>query len=157
VWSASVAANPLPFDQLEAHNQAFARRGQALGAAQLLQTHTSLQIAARAVIGATATVDAVLAPVLMAPPVPVGAYDGMSHEDLTDALARHLGLTPLINVTGQPAIAIPMHVTDEHLPIGVQLVGHPGGEAALIRLTAQLQEACRWDDWRPPGMEITHT
>ncbi len=153
VWSAAVAATPLPRAQLEPHNQAFADRGHAMSAAALLQAFTGLQMVSRAVAATCATVDAVLAPVLMAPPMTVGALAGEPLEVLTDEMARHLGLTPVINVTGQAAIAVPVHVTDGGLPVGVQLVGGPTGEGALIRLAAQLETVCRWETRRPtmPG------
>ncbi len=144
VWSASVAANPLPHDLLEPHNQAFAERGQTLSAPQLLQAFTSLQMVSRSVVATCAVVDVVLAPVLMDPPLRIGAYAGADLDEITDAMARHLGLTPVINVTGQPAVAVPVHVSDAGLPIGVQLIGGPDEEARLIRLAAQLEEACQW-------------
>lgn len=54
------------------------------------------------------------------------------------------------NVTGQPAISLPLRWTDDGLPIGVQLVADLGQEDALIRVAAQLEEAAQWRDRRPP-------
>lgn len=150
VWAASVAANPLPHEQLEPHNQAFAARGMATSAAALLQAHASLQVVSRAVVTACSAVDAVLAPVLMAPPPLVGEHADLPFDELAEVLARHLGLTPVINVTGQAAIALPVHVSEAGLPIGVQLIGGPDGEAALLRLAGQLEVASGWVDRRPP-------
>ncbi|CAN5453111.1 amidase [soil metagenome] len=150
IWSASVAANPLPPEQLEPHNQAFAARGHATSAPALLQAHASLQMVSRAVATACGTVDAVLAPVLMGPPPRIGEHDGISFDELTDRLARHLGLTPVVNVTGQAAIALPVHISDRGLPIGVQLIGGPADEALLVRLGAQLEAASGWVKRRPP-------
>jgi amidase len=154
VWAASVAATPLHHDGLEPHNRAFAARGRAMSAADLLRASTSLQLTARAAVTACATVDAVLAPVLSTPPLPVGAYDHLTADEpgfdgLVRALAAHMGVTPLVNVTGQAAIAIPVHTSRTGLPIGVQLIGGPAGEAGLIRLAAQLEDVCRWADRRP--------
>ena len=51
--------------------------------------------------------------------------------------------TPIVNVTGQPAAMVPFDVVDG-LPVGVQLIGKPEGEAMLFRLAAQLEEAHPW-------------
>ena len=57
--------------------------------------------------------------------------------------------TPLFNTTGQPAISLPLHWSEAGLPVGVQLIGKPWGEAELIRLAAQLEQAMPWRDRRP--------
>jgi amidase len=57
--------------------------------------------------------------------------------------------TPALNVTGQPAISLPLHHSDEGLPIGVQLVGPPVGEELLISLATQLENAASWLERRP--------
>ncbi len=51
--------------------------------------------------------------------------------------------TPIVNVTGQPAAAVPFDVVDG-LPVGVQLIGPPAGEALLFRLAAQMEAARPW-------------
>jgi amidase len=58
-------------------------------------------------------------------------------------------LTSGFNMTGQPAISLPTHVTDQGIPIGVQVVGGPWGEARLLRVAAQLEEALPWAGRRP--------
>jgi amidase len=55
------------------------------------------------------------------------------------------------NMTGQPAISLPIHMTEVGLPIGVQLVGGPWEEAGLLRLSAQLEQVVSWRDRRPPA------
>ena len=54
------------------------------------------------------------------------------------------------NLTGQPSISVPVGVSDDGLPLGVQLVGRQGAEATLIGLAAQLEAELGWAERRPP-------
>ena len=56
--------------------------------------------------------------------------------------------TPLVNVTGQPAAAVPWTLVDG-LPAGIQLIGPPAGEALLVRLSSQLEDAYPWAGRHP--------
>jgi amidase len=67
----------------------------------------------------------------------------------TDALSATPN-TQLFNQTGQPGISLPLHWTDDGLPVGVQFVSRFGDEATLFRLAAQLEAARPWVDRRPP-------
>src|SRR5262249_61674175 len=64
-------------------------------------------------------------------------------EPVPDVVAG-VSFTAFGNVPGLPAISLPLHWTERELPVGVQLVGGPWQEALLIRLSAQLEEACPW-------------
>ena len=98
------------------------------------------------------TYDLLLTPALAEPPVKLGVIDMMS--DSLDAYRERLWrFTPFtypFNVTGQPAMSVPLAWSDEGLPIGVQFVGRYGDEATLLRLAAQLEMARPWADRRPP-------
>jgi amidase len=60
-----------------------------------------------------------------------------------------VSFTAFGNVTGLPAVSLPLHRSEQGLPVGVQLTGAPWEEATLIRLAAQLEEALPWADHRP--------
>jgi len=92
--------------------------------------------------------DILLTPVLNGPPPPIGWFD-----DLTTSYARIgelLQYTAQFNLSGQPAISLPLHSSEDGLPIGVQLVGGYGREDVLVRLAAQLEQAQPWAHRHPP-------
>ena len=95
--------------------------------------------------------DVILSPTLAAPPPRLGMID-MDTEDLKrymEVTSRYTAFTQLLNVTGQPAISLPLGRSSEGLPIGVQLAASQGGEATLLRLAAQLERARPWSGLAP--------
>jgi len=96
--------------------------------------------------------DLLLTPTMAEPPVPLGTHDD-SGPDPLDAFHRAVpqgAFTALFNATGQPAISLPLHWTEDGLPVGIQLVAPFGREDLLIRAAAQLERAQPWADRRPP-------
>jgi amidase len=63
---------------------------------------------------------------------------------------RHVFFTRPFNITGQPAISLPLHWTPEGLPVGVQLVAAMGREDLLIRVASQLEQSRPWNSMHPP-------
>ncbi len=63
---------------------------------------------------------------------------------------RFTPFTQVANITGHPAVSVPLSWSEDGLPIGVQLVGGPADEATLLRISAQLERARPWRDRRPP-------
>jgi amidase len=105
----------------------------------------------RGIISLWETFDAVLTPALAERPVPIGEIDSCSDDPWEDfrRSGRFTPYTALFNVTGQPAISVPLFHGDDGLPTAVQLAGRPAGEATLISLAAQLESALPWAERRP--------
>ncbi len=95
--------------------------------------------------------DVLLLPTLALRPLRIGELDTMS-DDPAGAFRLSGRFTPhtaVFNVSGQPAISLPLCQGEDGLPSAVQLVGPPAGEALLLALAAQLEDACPWADRRP--------
>ncbi|UGY90555.1 amidase [Streptomyces gobiensis] len=109
------------------------------------------QLVADALLSRGTHFDVLLSPTLAQPPAPVGALrDDDDPAAEFRALGRFTPFTPLFNATGQPAVNVPLHWTEEGLPIGVMLAGRYGEDALLISLSAQLEEARPWAHRKPP-------
>lgn len=78
------------------------------------------------------------------------ARRGLSARAWTEQVFAYVPFTPLFNLTGHPALSLPLHWTPENLPVGVQLVGRFGDEATLLRLAGQLEKALPWHRRRAP-------
>ena len=92
--------------------------------------------------------DVLVSPVIAVPPPPIG---WLSDPELgTERLTSILQFTAQFNVSGQPAMSLPLHWSSDDLPIGVQFVGPIDDEALLIRLASQLETAAPWADRLPP-------
>ena len=96
--------------------------------------------------------DILLTPTLAEPPLPLGAFDSSSDNPLHGfhRSAEFACFTAIYNITGQPAMSVPLFWNDENLPVGSHFIGRFGDEATLFRLAAQLEEARPWDGRRPP-------
>jgi len=101
--------------------------------------------------------DLLLTPTLGQPPLPISYFDLTitDKDEYMKKLFSFAAFTPLFNVTGQPAITVPLYWNSKGLPIGVQFAGRFGDEATLYRIAAQLEEARPWFDRRPPINAIT--
>jgi amidase len=120
-----------------------------------------------------ANFDVLLTPTLAAPPLPIGALRAKGRDAVLEELLASAGsgrlvkgalgfdrsvqaifdfipFTPLFNLSGQPAMSVPLEWTTTGLPIGLQFVGRFGDEATLFRLAAQLEQARPWAQRVPP-------
>ncbi len=161
VWTAGVAdevhtygrlrGKPLEPSLLEPLTQEMVGLADSWKAADYLASLDYLRQMARALVATWSDLDVLLTPTVAQPPLPIGALAPNEGEPAIQWLlnaAAWVPFTPVWNVTGQPAISLPLHQSAEGLPIGVQLVGPPAGEELLLSLSAQLEAAQPWSDRR---------
>ena len=100
------------------------------------------------------TYDLLITPTLTKLPDPIGSYSKMrtdiDYVEFMRLCDETKGFCNAANVTGQPAISLPLGQSKSGLPIGVQFIGRFGEEATLIRLASYLEEAMSWRDRIPP-------
>jgi len=147
VNGAGILGRPTIPEDVEPLTWALYEKGRALDAISYRRSLADLQRLARRVVRAALAYDVLLTPALAQRPVPIGTIMGMERPDPRNALSRSDRFTPytaLWNVTGQPAISLPLFHGEDGLPLGVQLVGRPAGEASLLALAGQLEEARPW-------------
>jgi len=126
-------------------------RGRSISGIRHAADVESLRMIGRGIVGRLLPFDAVLTPTLTQPPRPFGHWDmSMTDYDAYNALWSDAVFMFPFNLSGLPAMSLPMHWTADGLPVGVQLVGRGGDEATLLRLATQLEAAQPWIDRRPP-------
>jgi amidase len=132
----------------------WAMAGLARGATapQYLLSMTVLQRFSRDVARLFLDYDIMLTPTLAEPPLPLGTLEDQPGNPLFGIIraASYVPFTPLCNITGQPAMSVPLYWNADGLPIGTHFVGRFGDEATLFRLAAQLEQARPWAGRRPP-------
>ena len=97
--------------------------------------------------------DVILTPTVAAPPLELGQISltpGVDFETWGQRAAVFTPFTQIANHTGQPAMSVPLAMSDAGLPIGVHFIGRYGAEDLLFRLAGQLERAAPWHDRRPP-------
>jgi amidase len=106
---------------------------------------------ARQVVGLWANMDMLLTPALAQRPVRIGEIDSCSDDPWGEfrKSGEFTPFTALFNITGQPAMSVPLFHGDDGLPLAVQLAGPPLGEELLLSLAAQLEQARPWAERRP--------
>ena len=149
-WSQRLGEQ-LPTSALEPMNAMLAEAGRSVTAVQWLTGITTSQRWARGVVALwEQEFDILLTPTMPAPPFPLGELaPDKPPADVAAGVATTAAFTAPFNITGQPAISLPLHWNAEGLPIGVQLVAAPNREDLLIRLSAQLERAAPWSARRP--------
>jgi amidase len=165
IWGVNAAAQldawgralgrPLTDDDVEPVTWLMASAGREVTAVAHVDAVNTMQVWSRALArwwtdDDERAFDLLLTPTLGEPPVPLGTF----HDpDDTVAGIRRAGsftpFTPAFNMSGQPAISLPLHLTPEGLPVGVHLVAAYGREDLLLGVAAQLEHAVPWADRRP--------
>ena len=158
--------------QFENDTLVMAALGRSTSPLELIRTLENRQVHVRRLAALHETYDLLLTPTTAAPPPRVGAFDLppwlravqarlvrvrgaglLRFTPLVDRLvSENLGWVPytqLANITGRPAMSVPLHWTADGLPMGSQLVGPLGSEGMLLRLAAQLEAARPWAARRP--------
>lgn len=164
---------------IELPSYAMYRLGQHISAVDLISAGQRWQELGRTMDAKFERLDMFLCPTLGTPPVKVGSQKPRKADEfimklistsagkiifgsrwvvhsvigaiLNNTLGEQMPFTMIANVTGNPAMSVPLHWTAEGLPCGVQFIGPFGGEAALFKLAAQLERARPWSE-RMPGM-----
>lgn len=152
VWQGGAAALPLDdadLARVEPLTRWLVETGRRLPARALAEALAFLAGFERRFIAQAARVDAVLTPTLALTPRPVGWYDADDGERNFEQQVLYTPFTSMVNVAGLPAITLPVHVTAEGLPMGVQLVGRAGREDVLLALGAQLERRLHWQRRHP--------
>lgn len=155
LWRASAATLPLDERTLELAEPItawLAREGRALPARRVIEAYSAARMFERATIEYFSPYDAVLTPALAMSPRPLGWYDTRDAERTFDQQVMYAPHTSWVNVAGLPAISVPVLADETGRPWSVQLVGRPGGEAALFALAAVL-EGARGALPHPPGWD----
>ncbi|CDX37554.1 Amidase [Mesorhizobium sp. SOD10] len=159
--------------EVERATRVLTRLGEMLSAGEVYESVQRLNATARRLIEETARFDAVLMPIIAHPPLACGSMDPKGADEFLENLLDKLHLTSLLkvksffgqlmdkslwfthwpaiqNVSGQPSIALPVHVTAAGLPLGIQAAGRPGDEETLLSFAAQMEKLSGWLKRRAP-------
>ncbi|MEG4214987.1 amidase [Microcoleus sp. Pol14C6] len=177
-WATKSTQRKVTAEDFELGTYCLGLLGEALSAADYAKAARQLQVEARKIGQFFAQYDVLLTPTLSQPPIPIGSLQPSSGKEFLmnlvartnaswllkvmktiEPLARQVfNFTPYtapFNVTGQPAMSVPLYWNEAGLPVGMQFVGKFGMEATLFRLAGQLEYAKPWSD-RLPIIKLTN-
>ncbi len=151
-WMESVIGREIGPGDVENVTAAIIARGRATTAIDHAGRVEQVRQAARGIVQDLWSYDVYLTPVLTQRPRPVGYFD-MSMTDLDgyNALWSDAVFGWPFNISGQPAMAVPVATFSDGLPLGIQIVGRIGAEATVLAVAGALEEAMPWAGRRPPG------
>ena len=146
----AVLDGPIAEDDIEPRNAHYRRAGKELTAVAYLQARQWLGMWARRMAHWWADHDLLVTPTVAAPPPVLGWFTAAGPRHEGERIAAFIPYTAQFNMTGQPAVSLPLHRTADGLPVGVQLVAAYGREDLLVRVASQLEQAAPWADRHPP-------
>ena len=152
VYSGMVAGHEPKAEDMEPMSWAILKMTESFNSVQGLGMEIQLQALTRQLVEFLAPYDMLLTPALAERPLPIGTLDTAAPEPMSTFTRSGLftPFTPIFNASGQPGISLPLYQGEDGLPLGVQLVGRPSGEAALLALASQVEAASPWVGRRPP-------
>jgi amidase len=143
-----LAGRPPERDEIEPLSNAVFEHAREMSSVAYLGAVAQTQAVARGIVAFFAEYDLLLTPALGERPVPIGAIHGCGEDPMEDLRrsGRFTPFTSLFNVTGQPAMSVPLGFGDDGLPTAVHVVAKPLGEDTLLQVAAQMEAALG----RPP-------
>jgi len=152
---ATMAGRAVTADDVEPGTWALAEAGRAVSAVQYQQTIAAAHAWTRRVLAwwhdPADAYDVLLTPTLAALPPVLGTLNPVDGDPAMATIMQtpYAAFAAAFNVTGQPAMSVPLAMSDDGLPIGVQLVGAAHREDVLLAIAGQLERAVPWADRRP--------
>jgi amidase len=140
---------PIGDAEIEPRNAAYRQAGRAQTSVEYLQARQWIGMWARRMAGWWDDFDLLLTPTLGAPPPELGWFTAAGPEAEGRRIVSFIPYTAQFNMTGQPAVSLPLHWTPDDLPVGVQLAAGYGREDVLVRVASQLEQAAPWAGRRP--------
>ena len=146
MWQFSLARVPMAHDTLmQPVSSWLVRAGKTLRLEDVRRRHLELEERVNAWFG---DVDLWVTPTVADVPARIGAWRGLDPEATFRRAARFGAFTAIFNVTGQPAASLPVGLTREGLPMGVQIAGRPLADGVVLAVSRQLEAEMRWEERR---------
>ena len=137
-------------DRLESRSRAMGRLGSLFSDRRMKRIRDTEPALAARVLSIFDDVDVVVTPGTATGPSRIGAYQRRGAVATLAFVAARVPFQAVFNATGQPAAVVPWGLDADGLPVSVQLVGRPSGEATLLASSAQIENARPWAQRRPP-------
>ncbi|HZU60365.1 MAG TPA: amidase [Solirubrobacteraceae bacterium] len=148
----------IDFEQVEPHIAAQYQNAQTHSAAEYVRVSKDIERLSRELVAPWGRdFDVLVTPTMGIAPPPAGMLMEISHanpSEPSEVVVATVAFTAFANVTGQPAISLPVHQTEDGVPVGAQLIGAPFQEATLLRLAGAIEQALPWAD-RVPAVAQT--
>ena len=139
-----VLGRPMRDDDIEPVTAAIVEWGRRTSAVEYVRSLTSMHEVGRRMGEMFGTLDVLVTPTLACQPPRIGILNGLDVSRFAQAVAPMVAFTSLVNMSGQPAMSLPLDRSAAGLPIGTQVIGRYGREDVLLGLAGQLERAHPW-------------